>query len=84
MGYNILLTGSQIRAGRALLRWTARDLADKAGIGIQTIHRAEAVDDVPSMTSRTLTKIHNAFASSGIVFDGDSGVRREDWTTEAG
>ena len=38
------ITGSQIRAARALLRWRAEDLANEAKIGVATVRRAEAKD----------------------------------------
>jgi hypothetical protein len=34
------ITGSQIRAARALIRWTAEDLAGESKVGIATIRRA--------------------------------------------
>ena len=78
----VMLTGAQIRAARALLRWSTRDLADKASVGIATIHRAEAVDDMPSMHARTLMTLKGTFEAAGIEFvdgrysgDGGPGVR---------
>lgn len=77
-----MLTGLQIRAARALLKWSTKDLADKAVVGIATVHRAEAVDDVPSMNSRTLMKLKHTFEEGGVQFldgpysgDGGPGVR---------
>ena len=35
------ITGAQLRAARALLRWSADDLAEKSMIGVATIRRAE-------------------------------------------
>jgi len=63
-----MLTGVQIRAARALLRWSTRDLADRAAVGIATVHRAEAVDDVPGMNARTLLKIKQTFEEAGVEF----------------
>lgn len=77
-----MLTGAQIRSARALLKWTTKSLADKAKVGQQTVHRAEAVDDVPGMNSKTLEKIQLAFEEAGVEFvdgrysgDGGPGVR---------
>jgi DNA-binding transcriptional regulator YiaG len=80
-----MLTGTQIRAARAILKWSTRDLADKAMIGIATVHRAEAVDDVPGMNARTLMKLKATFEQGGVVFldgpysgSGGPGVRLRD------
>jgi hypothetical protein len=35
---------SQMRAARALLRWTALDLAKASKVGVATIRRVEVVD----------------------------------------
>ena len=35
------LTSAQIRAARALLRWSALQLAEKSAVGVTTIRRAE-------------------------------------------
>ena len=45
------LTSAQIRAARALLRWTAKDLARESAVGVTTIRRAELADDETSMTA---------------------------------
>lgn len=63
-----MLTGTQIRAARALLRWSTQTLADEARIGIATVHRAEAVDDMPGMNARTLLKVKQAFEAAGVEF----------------
>lgn len=63
-----MLTGTQIRAARALLRWSTQTLADNAQIGIATVHRAEAVDDMPGMNARTLLKMKQAFEAAGVEF----------------
>jgi transcriptional regulator with XRE-family HTH domain len=65
-----MITGSQIRSARAALRWSVQELADKAGISIQTIKRFEVVDDVPGSRSSTLIDIRAALESAGIEFIG--------------
>jgi hypothetical protein len=44
------ILGAQIRAARALLRWSAADLVRESGVSHATIHRAEAVNGKPAMT----------------------------------
>ena len=36
-----MLTSDQIRLARALLRWSARELAQKSGVHITTVQRIE-------------------------------------------
>jgi len=78
-----MITGSQIRAARAMLRWSASELASRAGVGAQTIIRFEAVDTVPPSRSSTLLVVRAALEVSGIEFlpSGDGrgpGVRLRD------
>ena len=73
------LTGAQIRAARALLRWTAEDLAESASVGLSTIRRAEAEDGPPSITAANLKLIRMTLENAGIEFitrnGGGVGVR---------
>ena len=63
--------GPQIRAGRALLGLSARELAEIAGVGLATIQRLEAHDGVPPNRSGTLVRVRQALESAGIDFIGD-------------
>ena len=49
-----LILSDQIRAARALLRWSSADLARHSGIGTATIKRMEVMDGVPSGQVRTI------------------------------
>ncbi len=75
------ITGAQIRAARALIRWSAKDLAKAAGIGVATVSRAEIADGIPSLTNANLKAIRVALEASGIEFirenGGGVGVRFE-------
>ena len=80
--FQIMITAEQIRAARALLRWTADDLAERSGVSWRTIQRLEAATGVPDSRSKTLQAIRRAFESVGVVFidqnDGGPGVRLKD------
>ena len=65
-----MISTSQIRAARALLRWSAEDLAAHAGVGVATIRRLELQDGVPSSNAKTLQEIQRAFESAGVEFVG--------------
>ena len=67
------ITGAQIRAARALVRWTAEDLADSASVGISTIRRAEAEDGLPTITAANSKLIRIALEGAGIEFISENG-----------
>ncbi len=74
-----MLTSDQVRAARALIRWSAQNLADESGVSWKTIQRMEAVDGVPSATAKNLKTIQDTLADSGVIFidedDEGPGVR---------
>ena len=65
-----MITGSQIRAGRALLNWSAQVLADESGVGVATIRRMELAASIPSSNAQTLSLVKNTFENAGIEFIG--------------
>ena len=65
-----MISSAQIRAARALLRWSAVELAEISGVGVATIRRLELVDGVPSSNARTLDALQKALEASGIEFVG--------------
>ncbi len=65
-----MLTGAQIRSARAALKWSAQDLADKAGVAAKTIIRFEAADGIPPSRSATLLAVKAALEGAGIEFIG--------------
>jgi transcriptional regulator with XRE-family HTH domain len=65
-----MITGTQIRAARAALRWSAETLSKKAKVGIQTIKRFEAADNVPPSRSSTLLDVQATLEAAGIEFIG--------------
>ena len=77
-----MITSSQIRAARALLRWPAKRLSQESGVSLPTIQRMEASDGTPKGLSRNLEAVQHALEKSGIVFvpinGGGVGVRFRD------
>jgi transcriptional regulator with XRE-family HTH domain len=59
--------GVQIRAARALLRWPASDLARESGVGLSTIHRAEAANGETAMTFANADAIRRALENAGVT-----------------
>ena len=74
-----MITAEQIRAARALLRWSAQDLADRSGIGFRTIQRFESESGIPGSRSKILMTVRKALEDAGVVFidqnGGGPGVR---------
>lgn len=68
-----MLTSDQIRAARALVRWSARELADKAGISLPTVQRMEAATSVPSVMLETMTAVRAALEAAGVIFIDQNG-----------
>lgn len=63
------LTGCQVRAARAMLNWSVRQLAHRSGISDSSIRRIEAVFGVPdTVTLDLLTKVQDYFESKGFKF----------------
>ncbi|APO76967.1 transcriptional regulator protein (plasmid) [Rhizobium etli 8C-3] len=67
------ITGAQIRAARALIRWNAKELAKAAGIGVATVSRAEIEDGTTSLTNANLKAIRLALEAAGIEFLPENG-----------
>jgi ribosome-binding protein aMBF1 (putative translation factor) len=75
-----MITGSQVRAAKALLKWSGTDLSLNAKVSISTIRRIEARDGLPDASSvKVLNAIKLAFEEAGIEFlgapDNKPGVR---------
>jgi ribosome-binding protein aMBF1 (putative translation factor) len=73
------LTSAQIRAARALVRWSAADLAQAASLGANTVRRAEVAEGETSLTAANELAIRRALESAGVEFidenGGGAGVR---------
>jgi ribosome-binding protein aMBF1 (putative translation factor) len=73
------LSSAQIRAARALLRWSAADLARESALGVNTVRRAEVAEEETSLTAANELAIRRALEAAGVEFiegnGGGSGVR---------
>ncbi len=74
-----MIAAEQIRGARAMLRWSARRLAEEAGVSWPTIQRMEAATGVPGGLSRNLELIQRSLEAAGVIFidenDEGPGVR---------
>jgi transcriptional regulator with XRE-family HTH domain len=73
------LTSAQIRAARALIRWTAEDLARHSTVSATSIRRAELRPSATVLTRANDQAIRRALEQAGIEFvdaeGGGPGVR---------
>jgi transcriptional regulator with XRE-family HTH domain len=67
------LASSQIRAARALLRWSAEDLARASALGLATIRRAENSENETSMTAANDLSVRRALETAGVEFIDENG-----------
>ena len=68
------LTSAQMRAARALIRWSAEDLARETTLSVTTIRRAELTEDETSMTTANDLAVRRALEAAGVEFiDGNGG-----------
>lgn len=65
-----MITSGQIRAARAFLKWTGKELAEASGVAFSTLMRLETGEGVPGAQAKTLETIQKAFESAGIEFIG--------------
>lgn len=61
-----MLTGAQIRAGRALVRMRQQALADAAGVSLETIKRLERRDGPIGAQTATAAGIEAALVAAGV------------------
>ena len=69
-----MITGTQMRAARALLGLDQRQLAQAAGLSLPTIQRMEASDGVVRGNVNSLMKLVDALGANGIELIGEGAV----------
>lgn len=62
------ISSAQMRAARALLRWSALDLAAASKVGVATIRRVEVVEGEIPVTPANEESLRRAFEAAGIEF----------------
>jgi transcriptional regulator with XRE-family HTH domain len=65
-----MITSCQIRAARALINWSARELADKSGVGVATVRRMELAEGIPSSNAQNLELVKKTLELLGVEFIG--------------
>ena len=74
-----MITGAQMRAARALVGWSADDLARRSRLDIATVSRAEMQNGLVAATPDNARAIRAALEAAGVEFipenGGGAGVR---------
>jgi ribosome-binding protein aMBF1 (putative translation factor) len=65
-----MITSCQIRAARALINWSAKELAEKSNVGVATVRRMELAEGIPSSNAQTLELIIRTLEKAGVEFIG--------------
>ena len=66
-----MISSEQIKAGRALLGWSAAQLSEASGVGLTTIRRYEMTPGVPQANMSRLSLLKQTLEQTGIEFTGD-------------
>jgi transcriptional regulator with XRE-family HTH domain len=67
------LSSAQIRAARALVRWSAEDLARESLLSVATIRRAELSEKETSLTAANNLAVRRALEVAGVEFIDENG-----------
>ena len=69
-----MITGTQMRAARALLGFDQRELAQASGLSLPTIQRMESSTGVVRGNVDSLMKLVDALAANGIELIGEGAI----------
>ena len=67
------ISSAQMRAARALLRWSALDLAKASKVGVARIRRVEDVDGEMPVTLANEAALRRALETAGVEFIDENG-----------
>jgi transcriptional regulator with XRE-family HTH domain len=67
------ISSAQLRAARALLRWSALELAKASKVGVATIRRVETMEGEIPVTAANEAALRATLESAGIEFIDENG-----------
>jgi hypothetical protein len=67
------LTSHQIRAARALVRWSAEELSQRSSVSLRTIRRAELAERETSITTPNDMALRRGLEAAGVEFIDENG-----------
>ena len=68
-----MITGAQLRMARGYLKWSAKELADKAGVAKSTIKRMEQDEGFPVARGADVEAFYKTLVEAGIIFVPENG-----------
>jgi transcriptional regulator with XRE-family HTH domain len=68
-----MITGAQLRMARGYLRWSAKELADRAGVAESTIKRMERDEGFPIARGVNIEAVYRTLTEAGIIFLPENG-----------
>ncbi len=68
-----MLAGAQLRGARAMLGWSAGQLAAASKVSLATIQRAEKEDGPVRMTAANIEVIRRTLETAGVEFISENG-----------
>ena len=74
----VTVVSHQIRAARGFLHWSARVLAERAGVGIATVYRMERAGGPVTSNTENVRRVQDVLERAGVEFLADDdglGVR---------
>jgi transcriptional regulator with XRE-family HTH domain len=63
-----VLTGSQLRAARGLLNLSVSELAERTGLALNTVKRAESTNGFPPITAANMKLLIGTLEAAGVLF----------------
>ncbi len=69
----MIVTGEQLRAGRALIRMDQTKLAATAKVSVDTIKRLEGMSGPVSANITTVAAIQQVLSDAGVIFIDENG-----------
>jgi hypothetical protein len=67
------ISSAQLRAARALLRWSAQELADVSKVAVSTIRRVEVMEGEIPVTAANEAALRKALEAAGVEFTEENG-----------
>lgn len=65
---DVAVTGAQLRAARGLLNMSVSDLAERTGLALNTVRKAESTNAAAPVTAANARLLASTLEAAGVVF----------------
>lgn len=65
---DLAVTGAQLRAARGLLNISVSELAERTGLSLNTVRKAEATNGVAALTKANAHLLSSTLIAAGVIF----------------